>query len=330
MHMLSRSAPLLLVSASVACLVMGVVSCSGDTVVRVDAGIAADRPSTRPLSTGGSSGGTSDTGSALGGTTGAVSSSATAGGGGGGQTRGGQTKTGGAGGTGGANGTRTSSSARDGGLGGRSLDAGSAQAGSTSRVVIIDAPVVPDTSPGGEVGALACSDKTSNDRLGVYYYTGSSAAQTQDVQIHLDLINFTAETAPLKQATVRYWFTDEGAGTPNILSIYYSPPGLGKVNTRFLPVTPPRTGADTVLEISFTPAADAGVTFVETTEFNFAFHKDGYSGTYDQSNDYSFDGSLSKTLAANPKITAYIAGELAWGCEPPLAVSSQPDAGEQQ
>jgi hypothetical protein len=83
-----------------------------------------------------------------------------------------------------------------------------------------------------------------------------------------------------------------------------------------------------VLEISFVAAADAGVTFMETTDFNFAFHKDGYSLTFDQSNDYSFNGTFSK-LSPNPKITAYLAGELVWGCEPPVA-AARPDASELQ
>jgi len=335
--MLTRSVPLLLLSALVAGLVSGAFSCSAETVVRVDAYQAADRPaSSKPGGTGGGSGGdTSNTGGAVagmagGGNSGGAGSGGSAGRAGGGQTSGGQTKTGGTGGasgTGGTGGTHTSSTNRDAG-GGDSRDAGSAQGDSSGRITIIDAPVLPDT--GGEVGPIACNDKTSNNRLSVYYYTGSPAAQTQDVQIHLDLINFTAETARLSQATVRYWFTDEGAGTPNILEMYYAPPALGKVNTRFVPVTPPRTGADTVLEITFTPGPDAGTSFLETTDFNFAFHKDGYSGTYDQTNDYSFDGTLSKTLAPNPKITAYIGGQLAWGCEPPVAATAQPDASDLQ
>ena len=309
--MLSRFAPFLLVSISMACLVAGVGSCSGDTVVRtVDAG-RPDRPaSTKPSSSGGSGGATSDTRSAVGGAAGSVSSSSL--GGGGSQASGGQNQAG----SGGTGGTRTSSSSSKGGGGGRP-DAGSTAASSTGRIA--DASVIADAPAGGEVGPLACDDKTSNGRLGVYYYTGSPAAQTQDVQIHMALVNFTAETARLSQATVRYWFTDEGLGTPNMLTMYYTPPTLAKITTRFLSATPPRIGADTVLEFSFTPNPDAGVSFVETTEFNFAFHKDGYAGTYNQANDYSFDSNLSKSFGPNPKITAYIAGQLAWGCEPPVA-----------
>jgi hypothetical protein len=105
----------------------------------------------------------------------------------------------------------------------------------------------------------------------------------------------------------------------------YKPPWITKITTRFVPATPLRTGADTVLEFTFSANPDAGVTFIETTEFNFNIHKDGYAGTFNQANDYSFDASLNKSFAPNPKITAYIGNELAWGCEPPIAADASTD-----
>lgn len=310
--MVIRSAPLLVVSISAACLIAGAVSCNGDTVVREDAG-RADRPaSSQPRSSGGSSV-ASDPGSSVGGRSGEMSSSSASSGGSSSQSNGGQSKAG----SGGAGGASASSSSAKGGT---RPDSGSSKTSSTGRIV--DASV---DAPAGEVGPLACNDTTSTNRLGVYYYTGSPGAQVQDVQIHMALINFTAFTTRLSQATVRYWFTDEEPETPNMLTMYYTPTTLAKITTRFLPASPPRAGANTILEFSFTPNPDAGASFVETMEFNFAFHKDGYSGTYDQSNDYSFDSKLSKSFGPNPKITAYIGGQLAWGCEPPVVAST--DAG---
>jgi hypothetical protein len=298
------------VSISLACLIAGAVSCKGDTVVREDAG-RADRPaSSKPSSSGGSSL-ASLPGSSVGGSSGEMSSSSAASGGSSSQS----SDKGGSGGAGGASASRSSSK------GGARPDGGSTTGSSTGRIV--DAAVV--DAPAGEVGPLACDDKTSTNRLGVYYYTGSPGAEVQDVQIHMALINFTAFTTRLSQTTVRYWFTDEEPETPNMLTMYYTPTTLAKITTRFLPATPPRAGANTVLEFSFTPNPDAGASFVETMEFNFAFHKDGYSGTYSQANDYSFDSKLSKSFGPNPRITAYIGGQLAWGCEPPVVAST--DAG---
>jgi hypothetical protein len=102
---------------------------------------------------------------------------------------------------------------------------------------------------------------------------------------------------------------------------------------KFTTLNPPRTGANTVLEMSLRDAPDSGVSWVETRGFNFAFHKNNYAGTYDQSNDYSYDPKLTKTLGLNPRITAYLNGALVWGCEPPVqpvvvdAGSGEVDAG---
>ncbi len=303
--MLDRSAPLLFVPILGFCLVAGLGSCSPDVVARA---ADADRPDP-PASSAAGGGGSG--GSASGG--GAVAGSSGGGGAGGGerssQASGGQSKTGGSGGKGGASASNSASASG----GAYRPDAGSPGGSSTGRA---DAAV--DARRGGEVGPLACDDTTSNDRLGVYYYTGNSTAETQDVQIHMAVINFTALTARLSQVTVRYWFTDEEAETANVLAMYYTPATLARITTKFLPTNPPRVGADTVLEFSFTPNPDAGVSFIETTEFNFAFHKDGYAGTYNLADDYSFNAK-QKSFGPNPKITAYIAGQLAWGCEPPVA-----------
>lgn len=201
-------------------------------------------------------------------------------------------------------------SAEQGGNGGKNTGAGG---GKTK-----DAGRGPETAGSGGVagvdgGPVACDDITSPGRLAVYYYSNSDASGSS-IQMYFDIVNFTAYSARLSQVTVRYWFTDENASSPNVLEQYYVPV---PTNMKFITLNPPRTGADTVLEVSYTGAGDAGASFVETRGFNFAFHKASYAGTYDQTNDYSYDPTLKSALGQNPKITAYINGILSWGCEPP-------------
>lgn len=173
-----------------------------------------------------------------------------------------------------------------------------------------------------DAGPVACDDTQSSGRLGVYYYD-DGAVTGQAVQMHFDIVNYTAYGSRLSQVTVRYWFTDEDATAANVVEQYYVPI---PTKMKFSTLNPPRVGADTLLEISFSDLPDAGISWVETKGFNFAFHKTGYSSNYDQSNDYSYDAKLTKALGPNPKITAYINGVLAWGCEP--AVQTAPlDAG---
>jgi hypothetical protein len=163
-------------------------------------------------------------------------------------------------------------------------------------------------------GAVACDDIESPGRLGVYSYD-DSAVSGSSIQLHFDVVNFTAYSSRLQQVTVRYWFTDEDPSSANVMEQYYVPI---PTTMKFTTLNPPRTGANTVLEMSFRDAPDAGVSWVETRGFNFAFHKTSYAGTYDQSNDYSYDPKLTKSLGQNPKITAYVNGVLSWGCEPPV------------
>jgi hypothetical protein len=171
-----------------------------------------------------------------------------------------------------------------------------------------------------DAGPVSCDDIQSSGRLGVYYYD-DGAVTGQAVQMHFDVVNYTAFGSRLSQVTIRYWFTDEDATTANVVEQYYVPI---PTKMKFSPVNPPRAGADTVLEMSFTDSPDAAASWVETKGFNLAFHKNGYSGTYDQSNDYSYDAKLTKALGPNPKITAYVNGVLAWGCEPPVQSAVQP------
>ena len=215
--------------------------------------------------------------------------------------------------------------------GGTTPTGGSGVGGSTAKDagVTKDTAQIRDTTAGhdGEVGPIACDDITSNSRLGIWNYVDSTTTSIQDVQLHLDLLNFTALSAQLSQVTVRYWFTDEDTTTPNEVAQYYVPPRVGIVKTKFIPLNPIRKDANTVLEISFVPNPDAGISFVETTKFDLAFHKANYKGAFDLSNDFSFDPKLQKTFGPNPKITAYIKGVLSWGCEPPELAPS-PDAGQ--
>ena len=220
----------------------------------------------------------------------------------GGQSGGGGSHQGGSGGgLGGASGK--------GGAGGRDASAG--KDASQGKDANLDAP------PAIDGGAVACDDITSPGRLAVYYYN-DSAASGSSIQIHLDIVNYTAFSSKLSQVTLRYWFTDEargidGGSLANVIEQYYVPIAT---TMKFITLNPPRGGADTVLEMTYSNSPDAGTSWVETRGFNFAFHKTSYNGTYDQTDDYSYDAKLKSALGLNPKITAYVGGVLAWGCEP--------------
>ena len=265
---------------------------TGAGCVTPDTSIHDAAPSTRVSSGGGAGGAGGDRTTAAGGSGGGIS-------------------LGGVGGNGGA--SEMGGTSGRGGVAGRDAAAGR-ETGGVGR----DADTRSDSAliyPDGDGGELACNDITSPGRLAVYYYSNSET-KGSSIQMYFDVVNFTAFSSKLSQVTVRYWFTDEEASLTNQLEQYYVPL---PTSMKFKKLDPPRQDADTVLEIAFTAAGDAGGSFVETKGFNFAFHKQSYQGTYDQTNDYSYDPKLKTSLGQNPRITAYIAGELAWGCEPPIA-----------
>ncbi len=232
----------------------------------------------------------------------------------GGDDSGGQSGGAGRGGSGGAGqgggaGQSGSAGTKAGGAGGTSLGGGGRTTGGQGGTA-------KDAGGGGKTadgGAVACDDIESPGRLAVYYY-GNSKASDSSIQMHFDIVNFTAFTSRLQEVSVKYWFTDEDPSSANVLEQYYVPLAT---TFKFSTVSPPRTGANAVLEMSFRGAPDAGASWVETKGFNFAFHKASYAGSYDQSDDYSYDPKLTQKLGQNPKITAYVNGKLAWGCEPP-------------
>ena len=250
---------------------------------------------------GGNSGGAAGTGQ--GGEVGGQAGSGAAGAGG---SNGGRSGSGGSAGAGGSAGGRGGNVGRDAAAPGTGGSSG--QGGSVAK----DAGK--ETASALDAGPVACDDIESSGRLAVYDYDDSEVSGSS-IQMHFDIVNYTAFTSRLTQVTVRYWFTDEGASLANVVEQYYVPI---PTTMKFITLNPPRAGADTVLEMSFPVTPDSGVSWVETRGFNFAFHKTSYQGTYDQSNDYSYDAKLTKTLGPNPKITAYVNGALAWGCEPPV------------
>jgi hypothetical protein len=131
---------------------------------------------------------------------------------------------------------------------------------------------------------------------------------------HLNLINTGSENVPLEQLTVRYWFTEE-TPQPQTLACDSASIGCPNITGAFSAVIPPRAGADEVLVVGFLPAAGTLAAAGQTQEMGLRFGKSDFSN-YDQTNDYSYDGSLA-SLTDYPKITLYRNGVLVWGTEPP-------------
>jgi hypothetical protein len=187
---------------------------------------------------------------------------------------------------------------------------------------IVFAPTLVMAGSCGRIGyqPVLAGDAGTLDRDGlggvmkVQYNPAMPDRATDDwVRPHLNIVNGTSQDVPLAELTVRYWYTEEAPATQS-LACDFAVIGCDNLAATFSPVTPPRTGADEVVELSFLPAAGTLVGGGETQEMQLRIGKSDFSA-YDETDDYSYDGSLTD-LTDDTRITLYRNGVLIWGTEP--------------
>lgn len=202
-----------------------------------------------------------------------------------------------------------------GGAGGDGAGAGDAQTADAGGDTGTNDGGPSDAGP-TDAGSSSCAD--AGPPCGVIKLQYRVPNQDQSVgawgRPHLNLINTGSENVPLEQLTVRYWFTEE-TPQPQTLACDSASIGCPNITGAFSAVIPPRAGADEVLVVGFLPAAGTLAAAGQTQEMGLRFGKSDFSN-YDQTNDYSYDGSLA-SLTDYPKITLYRNGVLVWGTEPP-------------
>jgi hypothetical protein len=150
--------------------------------------------------------------------------------------------------------------------------------------------------------------------LRVRYRAAVTAATSNEIKPHYDIVNAGSAAQPLAELTVRYWFTSDGEG-PETYVCDYAAIGCASVRGSVQKTAHPHVTADTYLEVAFTASAGSIAPGGSTADIQNRVHKDDYSN-YDQSNDYSFDAAHGQ-LADWNRVTLYRAGQLVWGIEPP-------------
>jgi len=117
---------------------------------------------------------------------------------------------------------------------------------------------------------------------------------------------------------VRYWFTSDIGGAAGVTQStqFQGSQGLdGAIVMSVVPVIPARPMADSYLSLNFS-SEPASVDIGAGSYANFLVYvtrSDG--GTYDQSNDYSYNASGS-ALTVTDRVTVYYKGALIYGTEP--------------
>lgn len=214
--------------------------------------------------------------------------------------------------------------ARASGPDGATLDAASADAG-------LEASMLDATSADANAVDGAPAYSCPSCMLKVQWNTSTTSASTQSIAGHLKLTNTGNVAIPLAGVTVRYWLREAMAASM-VVECYHWDDGMG-VNKCTRP-----SGAATNVYTNLSVRIGSGAGDVRYVELSFpagagelaaggsapgalqlALHLPSHAAMT-QSDDPSFDAALTapatSMLFDAPKISAYLAGQLAWGMEP--------------
>lgn len=208
-----------------------------------------------------------------------------------------------------------------GGAGGAGTGSGGAANGGTGTAGAGGAGGAP-TGGAGDGGVLVLGDAGScvgdADPCGgvrLQYRAGNLNKQNDAwIRPQLNLFNESSADIPLAELMVRYWYTiDSVAAETFACDATFVGGGCSSITGAFASVSPPRAGADSVLEVGFSPAAGALAAGGQTQDILIRFSKNDFSA-WDETNDYSYATWSAFTDA--PRLTVYRNGVLVWGLEP--------------
>ena len=174
-----------------------------------------------------------------------------------------------------------------------------------------------DVDKNGVGDACQCPDfaaaPAASQGIKAQYRPGDPTAPN-DTQIkpQLKLVNTGNDAIPLRELTVRYWYTNEGTSAQQFF-VDFAAIGNGNVTGRFVRPTLLAGLSDSYLEIGFTPAAGALAVGGNTGEIQTRFNHVDFAN-YAESNDYSH--GTQTTYVDSSKVTIYRGGRLVWGKEP--------------
>jgi hypothetical protein len=183
-----------------------------------------------------------------------------------------------------------------------------------------------DLDSGRDANVGAGCAATSNS-VAVGYYTQDMATSTsiQTIAFNVELSNAGFATIHLSDVTVRYWFSADGNPASGItFKTYYSANANHDITADVMGTFAAASAAnltatsDSYLEVSFNAAAGTlGPLSGGAADIQVALFDPKYQFKFNETNDYSFDPTKRPSMYQSSKvITAYVKGQLAWGCEP--------------
>jgi hypothetical protein len=144
------------------------------------------------------------------------------------------------------------------------------------------------------------------------YAIGPTTRLAPNMQIN----NYSAKPFSMHDIEIRYWYTSDiggAAGVTQSTQFQGSQGLIGDFNMSIVPVIPARLMADSYLSLDFSPLSASISAGAYADMLVYITRSDG--GTYDQSNDHSYNGSASAFMVTD-RITVYYKGALIYGTEP--------------
>lgn len=129
------------------------------------------------------------------------------------------------------------------------------------------------------------------------------------------IINTGTSAVPMSDLTMRYWFTNASPTDPPVFACDWAQVDCGNVTSTFVSLSPPRTMADTYVQLGFTAAAGSIAPGQSSGEIQTRVHDLNWSD-FDTTSSYSFISDPSFVYEDTQTVTLYLNGVLIWGVEP--------------
>jgi hypothetical protein len=157
--------------------------------------------------------------------------------------------------------------------------------------------------------------------LSVLYQVEDSSAMSAYIGCELSVLNSSTASPSISNFKVRYYYTDEVHQTPQMTINWSHVSTSGadqdlEVTSATVALTPAATDADTYIEFSL--ASGSSPTLAPGDAAQFSWQMQGPSpaqDVYTQTNDYSFDSSLT-TLTSWNHVVLLESGTVVWGVTP--------------
>jgi len=168
---------------------------------------------------------------------------------------------------------------------------------------------------GGAAGGAAGTGDPNTPAVSVSLWEYAIGPTTQ-LAPNIQVTNESSKPFPMNGIEMRYWYTSDLGGAAGVTqsTVFQGSQGvIGPFNMTVVPVSPARPMADTYLDIDFSPEPANINPGAYWDILIYVTRSDG--GTYDQSNDYSYNAS-GTALTQTDRITVYYKGALIYGIEP--------------